>query len=135
MRFLRNMVVLLVMIVLSSSALAACETSNPTSVTSTPTMHLLSPEEIASYVGTAYGDSQAEVAGVKSDVTDNPPHDPMYHMTLTGHFHKGALEASTLGFSALADRMYVWVIYAYDQAGTEVWFDHELAPASPSPSP
>ncbi|HEU5199955.1 MAG TPA: hypothetical protein VFU32_09970 [Ktedonobacterales bacterium] len=131
MLFLRKIALLLLLALLSSSVLAACETNIPTSVTSTPTPHLLSPEEIASYVGTAYGDPQAQIAGVKSDVTDNPPHDPMYHMTLTGHFHKGTLEAETLGFSALADRMYVWVIYAYDQAGTEVWFDKELAPASP----
>jgi hypothetical protein len=118
------MTALLVLILLSSSVLMACGTN-------TPTPRLLSPEEIARYVGTAYGDPQAAIAGVKSDVTDNPPHDPMYLMTLTGHFHKGALEAETLGFSALANRMYVWAIRAYDQAGTEVWSDQELAPASP----
>ncbi len=132
---LRHMTALLVLALLSGSVLIACETNMPTSETGAPTPRLLSPQAIASYVGTAYGDSQAAIAGVKSDVTDPAPGEPMYHMTLTGHFHKGALAAETLGFSALADRMYVWAIWAYDQTGTEVWFDHELAPASPSPSP
>jgi hypothetical protein len=135
MFFLRNRTALLVLALLSITALTACETNIPTSETGTPTPRLLSPEAIASYVGAAYSDPQAQIAGVKSDVTDPAPGEPMYHMTLTGHFHKGALEAETLGFSALADRMYVWAIWAYDQAGAEVWFDHELAPASPSPSP
>ena len=120
------------MVLLSSSVLTACGTTTPTAETSIPTPHLLSPGEIASYVGTAYGDPQAQIAGVKSDVTDPPPHDPMYHMTLTGHFHKGALQAEKLGFSALADRMYVWAIWAYNQADAQVWFDQELAPATPS---
>jgi hypothetical protein len=123
-RSFRNMTALLVLALLSSSVLIACGTN-------TPTTRLLSPQAIASYVGTAYSDPQAVIAGVKSDVTDPAPGEPMYHMTLTGHFHKGALEAETLGFSALANRMYVWAIWAYDQAGTEVWFDKELAPASP----
>jgi hypothetical protein len=59
----------------------------------------------------------------------------MYLMTITGHFKKGALEADTLYFSALASRMYVWNIYADDQAGNEVWVDRELGSATPSPSP
>ena len=128
---LRNMTVLLMLALLSSSVLTACGTNIPTSETSTPTPRLLSPEEIASYVGTAYGDPQAQITKVMSTVTDPAPGEPMYGMTLSGHFHKGALEASTLGFSALAKRMYVWSIYAYDQAGAEIWFDKELAPASP----
>ena len=50
----------------------------------------------------------------------------MYLMSVTGRFHKGALVAVRLGFSALADSMYVWSISAYDQAGKEVWFDRDL---------
>jgi hypothetical protein len=128
---LRRVMVLLALVLLNGTVLAACEPASPTSVASTPTVRLLSPEEIARQVGAAYGEPHAQIAKVMSDVTVNPPYDPLYAMTLTGHFHKGALEAQKLGFSALATRMYVWNIHAYDQAGKEVWFDHELAPASP----
>lgn len=119
------MSMLLVFVVLTFSSLTACGAS---------TARHLSPNEIAKQVGTQYGDPQAQVAKVTSMVTDNPPHDPMYLMSLTGHFHKGAVEAVRLSFSALADRMYVWGITARDQAGNEVWFDRELGPTSPSPS-
>lgn len=122
---LRNMTVLLVMALLSSSVLTACETNTPTS-------HLLSPGEIARQVSTHYSEAHAQITKVTSTLTDSPPHDPMYLMTLTGHFHKGALEAYTLSFSALANKMYVWAILAYDQAGMQIWLDHELAPALPS---
>jgi hypothetical protein len=112
------MTILLVMVLLSISILTACETNTP---------QLLRPEEIAMQVGDTYGEPHAQVAKVMSTVADAPPHDPMYLMTLTGRFHKGALEAQTLSFSALANKMYIWDIHAYDQAGMEVWFDRELA--------
>ncbi len=67
MLLLRKMPALLALAVLSSSVLTACGTTTPTSVTGTPTPRLLSPEEIASYVDAAYGDPQAQIAGVKSD--------------------------------------------------------------------
>jgi hypothetical protein len=118
-----SVLLVIVIVLLFSSILTACATS---------TAHRLSPEEIARQVGIYYGEAHAQVAHVMADVTDNPPHDPMYHMTLTGHFHKGTLEADTLGFSALANRMYVWAISAQDQAGNEVWFDRELGSALPS---
>lgn len=119
----------MVMILLISSILAACGTS---------AAHLLSPDEIAKQVGVHYGEAHPQITGVKSTVADPPPHDPMYLMTISGHFKKGALEADTLSFSALASRMYVWNIsaydHAYDQAGNEVWIDRELGPVAPSPS-
>ena len=113
-------------VLLISSVLTACGTS---------THHLLSSDEIAKQVGTHYGEAHPQITGVKSTVADPPPHDPMYLMTISGHFMKGALEADTLSFSALASRMYVWAISAYDQAGNEVWIDRELGSAAPSPSP
>jgi hypothetical protein len=116
----------MVMILLTSSILTACGTS---------TAHLLSSDEIAKLVSTHYGEAHPQITWVKSTVADPPPHDPMYLMTISGHFKKGALEADTLDFSALATRMYVWNIYAYDQAGNEVWIDRELGPVAPSPSP
>jgi hypothetical protein len=124
---LHKMTVCLVMamVLLISSILTACGTS---------TAHLLSSDEIAQQVGTHYSETHPKITKVVSTVADPPPHDPMYLMTLTGHFQKGALEAETLSFSALANRMYVWNISAYDQAGNEVWFDRELGPAAPSPS-
>lgn len=123
MTLLRRVTLLLEMVLLTSSILTACGTSPA---------HLLSPDEIARQVSTHYGEAHARITKVMSTVADPPPHDRMYLMTLTGHFRKGTLEAYTLSFSALASRMYVWAISAYDQAGNEVWFDRELGPASPS---
>jgi hypothetical protein len=123
---LRKMTALLVMALLASGVLSACGTS---------TAHLLSPDEIARQVGIYYGDAHAQIAGVMATEQDPPPHDPMYIIALTGHFQKGRLEASTLNFSALRTRMYVWGITARDQAGNEIWFDRELVSSSPAPSP
>lgn len=124
---LRRMTVRLVLavVLLTSSILTACGTS---------AAHLLSSDEIARLVSTHYGEAHPQITGVKSTVADPPPHDPMYLMTITGHFKKGALEADRLSFSALASRMYVWNIYAFDQAGNEVWIDRELGSATPSSS-
>lgn len=125
MQRLRKMSALLVLILLSSSVLTACGAS---------TAHHLSPNTIAKQVGTQYGDPQAQITMTTSDVTDGLQQ-PMYHMALTGNFHKGALEATRLNFSALADRMYVWAITAHDQADNEVWFDRDLSTPSPPPTP
>lgn len=129
MLLLRKVTVLLVLVLLIGSMLTACGT------TRTTTVHLLSSDEIAGQVSAHYGEAHVHIIRAMSTVADPPPHDPMYLMSLTGHFHKGALEAHTLSFSALANRMYVWDISAHDQAGNEVWFDRELGSAPPSPSP
>ena len=121
---LRTLSALLIVVLLSGSVLTACGASASTA-------RHLSPNEIAKQVGAQYGDPQAHVAMAKPDVTDGLQQ-PMYHMALTGRFHKGALEATRLNFSALADRMYVWAITAHDDAGNEVWFDRELGSAQPS---
>lgn len=120
MRVLRKMSALLILMLLIGGSVTACGTT---------TTQRLSPDEIAKQVGIHYGDPQARVAGVKSTVADPPPHEPMYLMSVTGNFHKGALAAVKLGFSATADRMYVWHISAFDQAGNEVWFDQDLGSA------
>lgn len=111
----RTLIALLAMALLISVCVAACGTSAASSV---------SPNQIAKQVGAHYGDAQAQVAGVRS--TESDQQDPMYLMTLTGRFHKGSLVAVRLGFSALADRMYVWHISAFDQAGNLMWFDRDL---------
>lgn len=126
---IRKTVVLVGMTLLIISILAGCGVSAGTS-----TGHLLSPDDIARQVGTHYGEAHAQITNVMSTSEDPPPHDPMYIMTLTGRFQKGALEAHTLSFSALASRMYVWGITARDQAGNKVWFDQELGSTSPSPT-
>jgi hypothetical protein len=131
MRWPRHFLLLLALALLGSSVLAACETGPFASVTSTPTRTLLSPDVIALQVGNAYGEPHPQILQVKSDVSEAPPHEPMYLMSISGHFHKGTLEAVTLGFSATATRMYVWAIRGLDQAGNEVWLDDELAPATP----
>lgn len=117
MPLLRKMSALLVMALLISGSVTACGMS---------TAHRLSPDEIARQVGIHYGDPHAQLAGVKDDVADPPPHEPIYHIGLTGHFHKGALVAVRLGFSAMAERMYVWNILAVDQTGKQVWSDQDL---------
>lgn len=117
---------LLVIGLLISSVVTACGTNDAPH---------LSPDKIAKQVGMHYGDPQAQVAGVKDAVADGPGQHPMYLMSVTGHFHKGALVAVRLGFSALADAMYVWSIYAYDQAGREVWFDRDLGAPLPTSLP
>jgi hypothetical protein len=126
----RKTAVLVGMTLLICSILTGCGASAGTS-----TGHLLSPDDIARQVGTYYGEAHAHITNVMTTQEDPPPHDPMYIMSLTGHFHKGALVAHTLSFSALASRMYVWGITARDQAGNEVWFDRELGSTSPLPSP
>ncbi len=117
---------LVLLVLLISSVLTACGTS--------AAPHL-SPDEIARQVGAHYSEAHPQIADVVSTVDDPPPHEPIYIMKLTGSFQKGALKADTLTFSALATRMYVWNIYAYDRAGNEVWHDRELGSATPLPSP
>lgn len=121
MSFLRNSKLLFVIFIIMLNTLAACGASTP------PPQHLLSSTDIAKQVDTYYGDPHAQINGkVRSDVTDNPPHDPMYIMELVGNFHKGTLKAHSIGFSTLATRMHVWNIYAFDEAGGQVWYDREL---------
>ena len=92
------------------------------------------PDTIAQQVGAHYGDPHAKVSGdVRNDVTDNPPHDPMYIMTIVGNFHKNGKIAHSISFSARADKMYVWNIHAYDQQGKEVWWDVDFTHDSPVP--
>jgi hypothetical protein len=82
--------------------------------------------QIALRVGAAYGERYPRVVTATSSTTDNPPHDPMYLMKIAGRFHKGHLSARYLEFSALADRMYVWGIQAYNTLGKNLWFDDLL---------
>jgi hypothetical protein len=121
MAFLHTIRVALI-IFLAGIALASCITDTPKQGGS----FLLSPNDIAKQVGSYYGDSHPQVRYVISDHADPPPHDPMYSITLVGHFQKNAMAAQTLYFSALANKMYVWDIYAYNQQGQEVWMDKEL---------
>ena len=87
---------------------------------------LLSAGDIARQVAAHYGDSHPQDIQVQSTQTDNPPHDPMYLITITGNFHKGTLKAHSLSFSALATKMYAWNIYAFDQSGKQQWMDNDL---------
>src|SRR5213595_3623155 len=54
-----------------------------------PRLHVKTAEDIARHVGRHYGDTHPRIVHVESTQTDNPPHDPMYIMTLAGHFHEG----------------------------------------------
>ncbi|GHO68799.1 hypothetical protein KSC_076910 [Ktedonobacter sp. SOSP1-52] len=109
---------------LGSTFISACSTEQS----------LLDPKTIAQEVAKHYGESSPTITSVKKDSTDNPPHDPMYTMRIAGHFQKGSLIATSLGFSALANRMYAWDIRGYNASEQEVWFNpdltHELFPHS-----
>ena len=119
MIFFRSRMVLRVMLLVCMGLLVACGASNDP--------HLLSATDIAGQVGAHYGDTYARITWTCSTEADSPPNTPMYLMTLVGHFHKNAIEAHSLGFSALATRLYVWNVRGYDQMGREVWQDHEMA--------
>lgn len=99
---LRNTALLFVILLASLSTLTACGASAPQQQ-----QHLLSTIDIVRKVGAYYGDPHAQIKGVKSTETDNPPHDPMYIMGVVGNCHKGILKAHSLSFSALTMRMYV----------------------------
>ena len=91
-----------------------------------PPAATLSPALIAPIVGGYYGDSHPHLVRVEADSSDGPSLEPMYHMTLQGHFHRGARKAQYLDFSALADKPYVWDIIAGSDPRHRVWFDREL---------
>lgn len=93
---------------------------------------LLSPTQIAMRVGTYYGDPRAVVVRSRSDWTE-ADHTPMYLMTIAGKLRLNGVPATTVAFSALATRLYVWDIRAFDGAGQQVWSEPEWAPASPGP--
>jgi hypothetical protein len=99
-----------------STVLSACTTGQT----------LLDPKTIAQQVAKHYGESSPAIVSVKKTETDSPPNGPMYIIGLAGHFQKGSLVATSLGFSALAARMYVWNIHGYKASGQEVWMDMEL---------
>ncbi|GHO70459.1 hypothetical protein KSC_093510 [Ktedonobacter sp. SOSP1-52] len=83
---------------LGSTALSACTTGQT----------LLDPKTIAQQVAKHYGESSPAIVSVKKTETDSPPNGPMlYIIGLAGHFQKGGLVATSLGFSALADGRYV----------------------------
>jgi hypothetical protein len=92
----------------------------------TPRLHVKTAEDIARQVGRHYGDMHPRIVYVESTQTDPPPHDPMYIMTLAGHFHEGRRVARYVSFSALADKTYVWGVMGYNQPGSTLWSDDEL---------
>lgn len=93
--------------------------------------HLLSPRTIAERVGTHYGDPRAAVVSARSDTTE-AEHEPMYAMTVSGDLSKDGVRASRISFSALATRLYVWDVRAFDGAGRLVWTEPDWAHASPA---
>lgn len=94
----------------------------------TPRLHLKTADDIARQVGKHYGDTHPRIVSLVPTQTDNPPHDPMYYITLAGHFHEGYRVAHYVSFSALADKAYVWGVMGYNHLGSTLWFDDELAP-------
>ena len=100
--------------------------------------HRYTPDQIAQRIGAAYGDAHARVTAARPDQTEGPPFHPMYFMTVSGHFRRGRLHASSLTFSAVADHLYAWGIRASD-GRTVVWEDDQwpasFAEAERTPAP
>jgi len=94
----------------------------------TPRLYVKTAEDIARQVGRHYGDTHPRIVHVECTQTDPPPHDPMYYMTLAGHFHEGRRVAHYVRFSALADKAYVWGVIGYNRSGSTLWVDDELEP-------
>lgn len=90
--------------------------------------HVRTAESIAGLVSAHYGDTHPRIVRVVSTQTDNPPHDPMYSIILSGHFHKGPQLVHYIIFSALADKTYVWGVRGYNRFDVTLWFDDELEP-------
>jgi hypothetical protein len=104
---------------LGSTFVSACTTGQPS-------QPLLSADTIAREVAHHYGESSPVIVGVTNTETDNPPHDLMYLIALSGHFQKDGLVATSLGFSALSTRMYAWNIRGYDPTKREIWREDEF---------
>ena len=85
---------------------------------------LLSPQAIATRVGTHYGDPHSVVVRARTDWTEVDG-TPMYLMTVAGQMRKDGVEAATVTFSALATRFSVWDVRGFDGAGQLVWTDPE----------
>jgi|SRR5690242_18628277 len=105
----------LVLLLLTSGVMAGCQVGSS---------QLLEPDTIARQVGAHYGDPHARVVKARSDVTEANS-TPMYLMTVAGQVRKDGVQASTITFSALATRLYVWDVRAFDGAGQQVWSDDE----------
>jgi hypothetical protein len=113
----RTIIVLLTSVLIGAGVLTACSTRE---------QHLFSATDIAKQVRLHYGELHPDMVSVKSDSSDGSAPQPMYLMTLRGHFQKNTLTAHYLSFSALAEKMYVWNIYGYDQPGSAQLWDTEL---------
>ncbi len=92
----------------------------------TVTTSTMSPSAIAQQVGAVYGDANPHIDSVHADQTDNPPHQPMYLITLHGTFHKGEVSAEELDFSTTADGHDTWAIRGLTSTGTVAWLDNTL---------
>jgi len=113
-----SVAVRLALLVLLCGGAAACGGSSD---------HLLTPQAIAAQVGARYGDPHAVVVSARPDETEASA-TPMYLMTISGQLRKDGVAASRVSFSALATRLYVWDVRAFDQAGQQVWSESEWGP-------
>jgi chromosomal replication initiation ATPase DnaA len=92
MVYIKRTITTIITILIISNILSACTTSASGS-------NLISANTIAQQVGAHYGDSHAKISGtVRNNVTDNPPHDPMYLMTIVRKFHENGKTAHLLVF-------------------------------------
>lgn len=72
----------------------------------------MNAQEVANEVGRIYYDAHPRIVRVISDETEGSVHEPMYGLTVFGHFRNGNRTAQYLIFSALASRHYAWGLWA-----------------------
>ena len=61
-------------------------------------------------VAKSYGDDHAKVAEILKAGTDSTPHQLMYVVDLSGHFHHGRVRSRYLEFSILGNGRKAWAI-------------------------
>ncbi|HEY7020732.1 MAG TPA: hypothetical protein VH349_06405 [Ktedonobacterales bacterium] len=103
--------------------LNACGASSTTK----PYTNMGAVRAISAKVAAYYDEVNPRNMKVSATLTEGSRAVSMNLVALDGHFHKGSLVATHLGFSMLSDGSKVWAIRATDDqylnGDTEVWFD------------
>jgi hypothetical protein len=113
----------LTLLFMSALLVYACDTSS----TAKPYTNMSTVTAISAKVAAHYDEVNPKNMKVSATLTEGSRAVSMNLVALDGHFHKGSLVATHLGFSMLSDGSKVWAIRAtddqYHNADTEVWFD------------
>src|SRR5689334_1762317 len=86
---------------------------------------LLSPQTVADTVGSVYDDPHPHIVRVVSTESDGAVHEPIYILTVRGHFRYRSRTAHYLIFTASAGRWYAGSLWAGNSLNQHVhrsWF-------------